>query len=134
MTTELVLSRGTANWKAVAGSLEESLLDLVCGGTSTVVVATPNGGPRIDAYRLPDGSLRLAAAGNDSLIGGDRLTVREERAVLAVGFSVSSASWGSFYWDWSAPVVVSHVASGIIRTMRDIYKAPPEELELTVTL
>ena len=67
-------------------------------------------------------------------MGGDRLTVRDERAVIAVGFKVASDSWGNFYWDWSAPVDSDLVASGIIRTMRDIYKVESNQLELAVTL
>ena len=54
--------------------------------------------------------------------------------MIAVGFSVGSATWGTFYWDWTPPVDPALVASGIIRTMRDIYKVDPAELELSVTL
>lgn len=134
MTTELLLSTGTETWDDVAAALTNAVQGLVDESSSSVVLALPRTGQRIDAHRLVDGSLRLAAAGNDTLVGGNRLTVRDERAVIAVGFSVASASWGTFYWDWTSPVNPALVASGIIRTARDIYKASAPDLELSVTL
>ena len=134
MTTELLLPTGTNTWIDVSDALEEAAADLVAAKIAAFTIAMPNSGQRIEAHRFGDGSLRLAAAGNDSLVGGNRLTVRDERAVIAVGFSVASSSWGTFYWDWTAPVSPHLVASGVIRTMRDIYKAAPEDLELSVTL
>lgn len=134
MTTEVLLRTGTQAWSDVSSAVEEAVSDLLSGQLSSFTVALPQTGQRIDANRLNDSCLRLAAAGNDSLVGGNRLTVRDERAVIAVGFSVASASWGTFYWDWTAPVNPTHVASGIIRTMRDIYKATPQNVELSVTL
>lgn len=134
MTTELLLRTGTEAWQDISNALETATQDLLHGALTSFTIAMPKSGQRIDANSLNDGSIRLAAAGNDSLVGGNRLTVRDERAVIAVGFSVASASWGTFYWDWSAPVTPAHVASGIIRTMRDIYKSAPEDLELSVTL
>jgi len=106
---------------------------LLSEDVAKVLVSMPRTGQRIEAHRLSNGQLRLAAAGNDSLVGGNRLTVRDERAVIAVGFSVASSSWGTFYWDWSAPVNADHVAAGVVRTFRDIYKARPGELELAAT-
>lgn len=134
MTTELVLASGTETWDEVAEALTNAIQDLVAESSSSVVLKLPRTGQHIDAHRLADGSLRLAAAGNDTLVGGNRLTVRDERAVIAVGFSVASASWGTFYWDWTSPVDPGFVASGMIRTARDIYKASPPDLELSVTL
>lgn len=134
MTTELLLAPETRTWDHARDALIGSLTDLVEERVREVVVSVPESGQRIVAAPIGGGQIRLAAAGNDSLVGGDRLTVRDERAVIAVGFSVSSASWGSFYWDWSAPVDASLVASGVIRTMRDIYKVEPSGIELTVTL
>ena len=134
MTTELLLSTGTETWDDVAAALTDAIQGLVEHGTRRVVLALPQTGQRIDVHRLADGSLRLAATGNDTLVGESRLTVRDERAVIAVGFSVASASWGTFYWDWTSPVNPALVASGMIRTVRDIYKASPSDLELSVTL
>ena len=115
-------------------AISESLDDLLTGSVSEVRVTVPGGGQHVIAGLVGDGQVRLAAAGNDTLMGGDRLTVRDERAVIAVGFKVASDSWGNFYWDWSAPVDSDLVASGIIRTMRDIYKVESNQLELAVTL
>lgn len=134
MPTELLLPTGTDVWSDVSDALERTAADLIAGRIESFTIAMPNTGQRIDAHRSGDGSLRLAAAGNDSLVGGNRLTVRDERAVIAVGFSVASSSWGTFYWDWTAPVDPRLVASGVRRTMRDIYKAAPKDLELSVTL
>lgn len=134
MPTELLLATGTQTWDDVSDALSSAATDLLARELTSFTIAMPQSGQRIDANRLNDGSLRLAAAGNDHLVGGNRLTVRDERAVIAVGFSVGSASWGTFYWDWTAPVAPDLVASGIIRTMRDIYKSSPAELELSVTL
>ena len=134
MPTELLLATGTQTWDDVSDALSSAATDLLSRELTSFTLAMPQSGQRIDANRLNDGSIRLAAAGNDRLVGGNRLTVRDERAVIAVGFSVGSASWGTFYWDWTAPVSPDLVASGIIRTMRDIYKSSPAELELSVTL
>lgn len=134
MTTELLLSTGTETWDDVAAALTNAVQGLLDESSTSVVLALPRTGQRIDVHRLADGGLRLAAAGNDTLVGGNRLTVRDERAVIAVGFSVASASWGTFYWDWTSPVNPALVASGIIRTARDIYKASAPDLELSVTL
>jgi hypothetical protein len=133
MTTELLLATGTETWDDVRASLAEGIGNLLSEDVSTVLVSMPTTGQRIEAHRLSNGQLRLAAAGNDSLVGGNRLTVRDERAVIAVGFSVASSSWGTFYWDWTAPVSAEHVAAGVVRTFRDIYKAEPDELELAAT-
>jgi len=134
MTTEVLLATGTQTWNDVSSALTGSITELLAGEASAVTVSMPNTGQRIEAHRLDGGQLRLCAAGNDSLVGGNRLTVRDERAVIAVGFSVGSASWGNFYWDWSAPVAPQQVASGIVRTMRDIYKGAPEDIELSAVL
>ncbi len=134
MTTELVLPTGTDTWSDVSDDLERTVVDLLSGSIDSFMIAMPHSGQRIEAHRLDDESLRLAAVGNDSLVGRNRLTVRDERAVIAVGFSVSSSSWGTFYWDWSAPVDPRLVALGVIRTMRDIYKSTPQDLEISVTL
>ncbi len=131
MPTELQLATGTQTWDDVSTSLTESLRGLLAEETSSVSVRIPHTGQHIEAHRLNDGQLRLAAAGNDELEGGNRLTVRDERAVIAVGFSVASSSWGTFYWDWTAPVDQAAVASGIIRTIRDIYKANPADVEVS---
>jgi|GEM_PF-2018417 len=134
MATEMLLATGTQTWEDVSEGLAKATTDLLDGKLSSFTVAMPQTGQSVVGSRLSGGSIRLAAAGNDSLVGGNRLTVRDERAVIAVGFSVGSASWGTFYWDWTAPVAPNLVASGIIRTMRDIYKSSPAELELSVTL
>lgn len=134
MPTELLLTAGPRTWDDVSHALSSATNDLLDGALTSFTIAMPQTGQRIDANRLNDGNIRLAASGNDSLVGGNRLTVRDERAVIAVGFSVGTASWGNFYWDWTAPVTADLVASGIIRTMRDIYKSSPAELELSVTL
>jgi hypothetical protein len=133
MTTELLLAAGTETWDNVRVTLAEGIENLLSEDVSTVVVSMPTTGQRIEAHRLSNGQLRLAAAGNESLVGGNRLTVRDERAVIAVGFSVASSSWGTFYWDWTTPVSAEHVAAGVVRTFRDIYKARPDELELAAT-
>lgn len=134
MTTQLMLAPAVRSWDDLANAIAESLDDLLVKAVSEVRVRVPSGGQQIIAALIGEGEIRLAAAGNDTLLGGDRLTVRDERAVIAVGFSVSSASWGDFYWDWSAPIDSTLVASGIIRTMRDIYKVEAEELEVSATL
>jgi len=129
-----MLSPAVRSWDQLSTAISESLDDLLTGSVSEVRVTVPGGGQHIVAGLVGDGQVRLAAAGNDTLMGGDRLTVRDERAVIAVGFKVASDSWGNFYWDWSAPVDSDLVASGIIRTMRDIYKVESNQLELAVTL
>lgn len=134
MSTEVVLSSGTETWDDVRVALTKSIDELIGEVASSVVAAMPQSGQRVEAHRLPSGQLRLAAAGNDSLTGGDRLTVRDERAVIAVGFSASSANWGNFYWDWTPPVSAEAVASGIVRTMRDIYKASPGDVEVSAVI
>jgi len=134
MTTELILATGTPDWADVTTSVNDVVSDLLDQRVARFTVAFPHGGQRIEGARLNDGQVRLAAAGNDTLVGGDRLTVRDERAVIAVGFSVASESWGTFYWDWTAPVDAHSVASGVVRTMRDIYKAEPSDVEVTATI
>lgn len=134
MTTQLMLAPAVRTWDVLRNAISESLDDLLTGSISEVRVTVPGSGQRVIAARVGDGQIRLAAAGNDTLMGGERLTVRDERAVIAVGFSVASSSWGNFYWDWSDPVDSDLVASGVIRTMRDIYKVDSDQLELTVTL
>ncbi len=134
MTTEVLLATGTQTWTDISSALSTSIAELLTGEVASVTASMPGTGQRIEAHRLDGGQLRLSAAGNDSLVGGNRLTVRDERAVIAVGFSVGSASWGNFYWDWTAPVVPEQVASGIVRTMRDIYKGAPADIELSAVL
>ncbi len=134
MTTELLLSTGTKSWDEIKTSLTDSLSDLLAERNEMVTVSVPQLGKRIDASRSNAGELQLIAAGNDSLEGESRLTVRDERAVIAVGFSVASESWGTFQWDWSAPVNAEEVASGILRTMRVIYKTAPEEVEIAASI
>lgn len=134
MTTEVVHSTGAQAWSDIAAALATSLTALIDGDSTSVTASMPNSGQRIDAHILPSGQVRLAAAGNDTLTGGDRLTVRDERAVIAVGFSASSANWGNFYWDWTPPVNADAVASGIIRTMRDIYKAEAADVEVSAVV
>lgn len=134
MTTEVVLPTGTQSWDDVESTVTQSLQGLLDGDTSTITISMPHSGQRVEAHLLASGQVRLAAAGNDTLVGGNRLTVRDERAVIAVGFSASSASWGNFYWDWTAPVRAELVASGIIRTMRDIYKASPSDVEVSAVV
>ncbi len=131
MPTEVQLATGTQSWDDVSSTLTESLRGLLAEEFSSVTVWVPHTGQHIEAHRMADGQLRLAAAGNDELEGESRLTVRDERAVIAVGFSVASSSWGTFFWDWSAPVNENAVSSGIIRTVRDIYKAMPSHVEVT---
>ena len=134
MTTQLMLAPAVRTWDVLRNAISESLDDLLTGSVAEVRVTVPGSGQQVIAARVGDGQIRLAAAGNDTLMGGERLTVRDERAVIAVGFSVESSSWGNFYWDWSDPVDSDLVASGVIRTMRDIYKVDSDQLELTVTL
>ena len=134
MTTELLLRAGTATWQEVAASIEAAIGDLLDGRIAGVSVAAQDDGARVDGHRTADRSLRLTARGNDDLSGAQRLTVRDERAVLAVGFSAASPNWGSFHWDWTAPVDPAAVASGIVRTFRDIHKVAAADLELAVTL
>ncbi len=134
MTTEMLLPTGTKSWDQVRSSITDSVTDLLAGRTESVTVAVPGIGKRIDAKRSGDGELQLIAAGNDSLQGESQLTVRDERAVIAVGFSVGSQSWGTFQWDWTAPVNPEEVSSGILRTMRDIYKTAPEEVEVVASI
>lgn len=134
MTTELLLAPAVRSWDDVKEAISSSIADLVDGSVNEVAITVPEGSQRITATQLGDGQLRLAASGNDTLVGHERLTVRDERAVIAVGFSSTTASWGSFLWDWTAPVTPELVASGIVRTMRDIYKVASSDLELSVTL
>ena len=134
MTTELLLPTGTETWEEVEASITASLSDLLAGTVDAVTISVPQLGKTIDARRAENGELQLIAAGNDSLQGANRLTVRDERAVIAVGFSVASESWGTFQWDWSAPVDARGVASGILRTMRDIYKTSPQEVEVAASI
>ena len=134
MTTELLLSTGTKTWDEVEASITQNIENLLSGQTESLTVSVPQLGKSIQASRSEGDELRLIAAGNDSLKGDSRLSVRDERAVIAVGFSVASESWGTFQWDWSAPVNPGHVSSGILRTMRDIYKTEPEEVEVTASI
>ena len=97
MTTELLLRAGTATWQEVAASIEAAIGDLLDGRITGVSVAAQDDGARVDGHRTADRSLRLTARGNDDLSGAQRLTVRDERAVLAVGFSAASPNWGSFH-------------------------------------
>ncbi len=133
MTTELVLAPALRTWDELQEAATAAIADLVDGSITEARISMPGGAERILAAMVGD-EVRLAAAGNDTLVGGDRLTVRDERAVIAVGFSVASATWGTFYWDWTPPIRPELIASGIVRTMRDIYKVDPAHLELTVTL
>ncbi len=134
MTTELLLPAGTATWDEVARSIEHAVGDLIAERVSGIGVTVQGQEARIDGHLTADRCIRLTARGNDELSGANRLTVRDERAVLAVGFSAASANWGSFFWDWTAPVDPAAVASGIVRTFRDIHKVDPTDLELIVTL
>ena len=134
MTTELLLSTGTQSWDEIKTTITESVTDLLAGNSEGLTISAPQFGRRIDASMADGGELRLIAAGNDSLSDDNRLTVRDERAVIAVGFSVTSEGWGTFQWDWSTPVIPNDVASGVIRTMRDIYKTSPEEVEVVASL
>lgn len=134
MTTQLLLRAGSATWDEAATSIASAIDDLVGERVEQVCVTVRGQDVRIDGHRTADRCLRLTARGNDELSGANRLTVRDERAVLAVGFSAASASWGSFFWDWSSPVDPANVASGIVRTFRDIYKVSAADLELSVTL
>lgn len=133
MTTELLFATGPKTWDEIKTTLIDSLSDVLTGQNESVTVSVPQLGKRIEARRSGAGELQLIAAGNDSLEGTSRLTVRDERAVIAVGFSVASESWGTFQWDWSAPVNPDEVASGILRTMRVIYKTSPEEVEIVAS-
>lgn len=134
MTTQLMLAPAVRTWDQLRTAITESLDDMLAGAVSEVRVSAPDSGQRIVAGVIDNGQVRLAAAGNDVLVSGERLTVRDERAAIAIGFSVASESWGNFYWDWSAPIDSDLVASGIIRAMRDIYKVGSSQLEVTVTL
>ena len=134
MTTELLLATGTQSWDEIKTTVAESVTDLIAGNSEGLTIAAPQFGKRIDAAMIEGGELRLIAAGNDSLSGENRLAVRDERAVIAVGFKVTSDSWGTFQWDWSTPVIPKDVASGIVRTMRDIYKTSPEEVEVVASI
>ncbi len=134
MTTELLLATGTRTWEEVQASIRRSIADLLLGGVQSVSVSVRQLGKTIEAKRSQNDEIQLVAAGNDSLTGDSRLNVRDERAVIAVGFSVASESWGTFVWDWSAPVNAEEVASGIVRTMRDIYKTIPQEVEIAASL
>lgn len=134
MTTELLLPTGTKTWDEVESSITENIDNLLNGQTESLTISVPQLGKSIQASRSKGDELQLIATGNDSLEGDSRLSVRDERAVIAVGFSVASESWGTFQWDWSAPVNPDHVASGILRTMRDIYKTQPEEVEVVASI
>ena len=134
MTTELLLRAGTATWNDVSTSVSAAIHDLIEDRVERVCVTVDGQRARIDGHRTADRTVRLTARGNDELVGTERLTVRDERAVLAVGFSASSPSWGSFHWDWSAPVDPTSVASGIVRTFRDIHKVAPDAIEVVVEL
>ena len=130
----MLLGTGTQSWDEIKTTITESVTDLIAGNSQVVSISVPQLGKRIDASMIDGGELRLIAAGNDSLLGDSRLNVRDERAVIAVGFSVTSDGWGTFQWDWSTPVIPTDVASGIVRTMRDIYKTSPEEVEVAAAI
>ncbi|NNC81516.1 MAG: hypothetical protein HKN94_15340 [Acidimicrobiales bacterium] len=134
MTTELLLRHGVASWDDVHESLTSAISQVVEGIALEFEARCGDSAHHVSGKQLVDGSLRLTAAGNDSLPSASQLTVRDERAVIAVGFSVKSADWGSFCWDWSAPLDEVAVASGVIRTMRDIYKVQPSDLDVSITL
>jgi hypothetical protein len=134
MTTELLLRAGTGTWDQIAESIAAASEDLIAERIERFSVTVQDQNVRIDGHRTADRSIRLTAIGNDELSGRERLTVRDERAVLAVGFSAASPEWGSFFWDWSAPVQPAAMASGVVRTFRDIYKVEPVDLEVLVTL
>ena len=129
-----MLAPAIRTWEQLRTAVAESLDDMLTGAVSEVRVSAPDSGQRIVAAVIDDGQVRLAAAGNDTLAPEERLTVRDERAAIAVGFKVASESWGNFFWDWSAPIDSDLVASGVIRAMRDIYKVESNQVELTVTL
>ncbi len=133
MATQMLLEVGSTHWSDVAEAVTSAANDVLNGSIAGFTAQTTSGA-RIDGMSFNGGGLRLLAVGNDSLVGENRLTVRDERAVFAVGFSATTESWGSFSWEWTAPVDASSVASGIVRTMRDIYKADPAAVELHVTL
>jgi len=134
MTTELLLRHGVATWDDVHESLTSAVTQVVEGAAIEFEARCGDSAQHVSGIQLPDGSIRLTAAGNDSLPPENQLTVRDERAVIAVGFSVNSADWGSFSWDWSAPLDEAAVASGVVRAMRDIYKVQPGDLDVSITL
>ena len=99
MTTELLLPTGTKTWDEVESSITENIDNLLNGQTESLTISVPQLGKSIQASRSEGSELQLIATGNDSLEGDSRLSVRDERAVIAVGFSVASESWGTFQWD-----------------------------------
>ncbi len=133
VATQMLLETGTSHWELVTDAVTEAVDEVLAGRLSSFMIEAESGA-RIDGHASEWGGLRLRASGNDTLPTDNHLTVRDERAVLAVGFSASSASWGSFVWDWTGPVDAAAVASGVVRTMRDIYKTAPEVVQLHVTL
>jgi hypothetical protein len=134
MTTELLLRHGIATWDDVQNSLTTAIGQVLERQAVSFEARCDGSAHHITGSRLSNGTLRLDAAGNDSLSPDSRLTVHDERAVIAVGFSVNSADWGSFSWDWSEPTDAAAVASGVVRTMRDIFKIEPADLDISVTL
>lgn len=122
MATQLVSGHGITSWDHLLDVIGPVIADVLDHRVTRCEVATPESGKQITAYLLDDGRLRLSAIGNDELVGEDRLTVRDERAVIAVGFAASNVTWGTFNWDWTAPISPELVASGIVRTFRDIYR------------
>jgi len=134
MTTELLLRHGIATWDDVHDNLTIAIGQVLDRHAVSFEASCADSAHHITGSRLSNGTLRLDASGNDSLPSASRLTVHDERAVIAVGFSVNSADWGSFSWDWSDPTDPAAVASGVVRTMRDIFKVEPAGLDISVTL
>ena len=129
MATQLISGNGIGTWDRVIDVVAPVIADVLDGRVARCEISAPESGKQITGYLLDDGRLRLCALGNDELSGDERLTVQDERAVIAVGFSASTATWGTFNWDWSTPVSPELVASGIVRTLRDIYQVEPDQLE-----
>lgn len=130
MAIQLLSGTGVTSWDGLVEAIAPAVADVLDDRVSRFEVVATDSAKRIAGYRLDDHRLRLAAVGNDELVGTERLTIRDERAVIAVGFTASNMSWGTFFWDWKPPLSPEIVASGIVRVFRDIYRCEVAEIEV----
>lgn len=134
MATELLLAAGSSTWSLVSESIEVALRDLAAGRVCRVEISVPRNGQVVVCVLDPDGGIVLRAAGNETLPPAHRLSIDQERTMLAIGFDASTGSWGAFVWPIGNSADPESVGASVLRTMRDVYRVEPSELEVIVTL
>ncbi|MGI9604958.1 MAG: TY-Chap domain-containing protein [Acidimicrobiales bacterium] len=134
MATELLLAAGSSTWELVSESIELAVQDLAGGSVGRIEVSVPRSGQVVVGTLADDGALVLRAAGNETLEPRHRLTVHQERAMMATGFQARTETWGSFLWRLNPATATDSVVGSLVRTMRDVYRVDPGDLEVIVTL